>query len=128
MMLVMVRVMVVRAFLLAVDADGKMRGGYTALHKSLAHELYAGDSKRVQLGKRGVPIRSQLEKRGGKHVARGSHLAVYVKRIHFAPFGWLMRLARKPAPKPLSMFTTLTPAAYEFSMARSAVTPPNDDP
>ena len=35
-----------------------------------------------------------------------------------------MRLARKPAPKPLSMFTTLTPLAQELSIASSAAIPP----
>ena len=37
-------------------------------------------------------------------------------------------LARYPAPKPLSIFTTLTPLAQEFSMESSADTPPKDAP
>src|SRR5512139_389818 len=36
----------------------------------------------------------------------------------------LIRLAMYPAPNPLSMLTTATPEAQEFSMARRAVTPP----
>jgi hypothetical protein len=32
--------------------------------------------------------------------------------------------AAKAAEKPLSMFTTLTPAAHEFNIASSALTPP----
>ena len=40
------------------------------------------------------------------------------------PFIWLIRLARNPAPKPLSMFTTLMPLAQEFSMLSSADSPP----
>ena len=40
----------------------------------------------------------------------------------------MIRLARTPAPKPLSMFTTLTPLAQELSMDKSAATPPKDAP
>jgi hypothetical protein len=36
----------------------------------------------------------------------------------------LIRWARQAAPKPLSMFTTPTPAAHEFSIAKSAEMPP----
>ncbi len=43
-------------------------------------------------------------------------------------FRWLMALAWKAAPKPLSMFTTDTPLAQEFNMARRAVTPPKEAP
>lgn len=41
---------------------------------------------------------------------------------------WLIMLARYPAPKPLSMFTTLTPLAQELSIASKAATPPNEAP
>ena len=37
-------------------------------------------------------------------------------------------LARYPAPNPLSIFTTLTPLAQEFSMESRADTPPKDAP
>ena len=40
----------------------------------------------------------------------------------------LIMLARYPAPKPLSMFTTLIPLAQELSIASRAATPPNDAP
>src|SRR5205814_4879563 len=36
--------------------------------------------------------------------------------------------ATKPAPKPLSMFTTVTFAAQEFSIARRAAIPPREAP
>lgn len=36
----------------------------------------------------------------------------------------LIKLAATPAPKPLSMFTTRTPAAQEFNIANSAARPP----
>ena len=38
------------------------------------------------------------------------------------------RAAKTPAPKPLSMLTTVTPGAQEFSIASSAATPPKDAP
>src|SRR5207247_4220369 len=38
--------------------------------------------------------------------------------------GWLMRVAAAAAPKPLSIFTTTTPAAQVLSMPRSAARPP----
>ena len=39
-------------------------------------------------------------------------------------YKWLIWLAMQAAPKPLSMFTTATPGAHEFSMPSSAATPP----
>lgn len=41
---------------------------------------------------------------------------------------WFIMLARRPAPKPLSIFITATPAAQLFSIARSAERPPKDAP
>ena len=41
---------------------------------------------------------------------------------------WFIILARYPAPKPLSMLTTLMPLAQELSILRSAATPPKDAP
>ena len=40
----------------------------------------------------------------------------------------MIRLARNPAPKPLSMFTTLVPLAQEFSMESRAESPPREAP
>lgn len=39
-------------------------------------------------------------------------------------YRWLIILAMQPAPNPLSMFTTDTPLAQEFSMPSSAAIPP----
>jgi hypothetical protein len=36
----------------------------------------------------------------------------------------LIKLAATPAPKPLSIFTTVTPAAQELSIASRAASPP----
>ena len=43
-------------------------------------------------------------------------------------YKWLIILAKYPAPKPLSIFTTLTPLAQEFSMESSAARPPKAAP
>ena len=43
-------------------------------------------------------------------------------------YRWLIILARYPAPKPLSMFTTLTPLAQELSMDSRAARPPKAAP
>ena len=43
-------------------------------------------------------------------------------------YKWLIILARYPAPKPLSMFTTLTPLAQEFSIDSRAARPPKAAP
>jgi len=40
----------------------------------------------------------------------------------------LMPLAAYPAPKPLSMFTTVRPLAQELSMPSKAVSPPKWEP
>jgi hypothetical protein len=40
----------------------------------------------------------------------------------------LMPLAAYPAPKPLSMFTTVNPLAQELSIPKSAVRPPKWEP
>ena len=40
----------------------------------------------------------------------------------------LIKLATKPAPKPLSIFTTVTFEAHEFSIPNNAATPPNEAP
>src|SRR5690606_41721581 len=41
---------------------------------------------------------------------------------------WLIRVAAQAAPNPLSMFTTVSPAAQLFSIPRSAASPPKEAP
>lgn len=76
-------------------------------------------------------IRQQLIKRCHQHIAGSAHAAVQINQFHSsAPCSSaglsirLMRFARNPAPKPLSMLTTQLPEAQELSMAKSAATPP----
>jgi hypothetical protein len=41
---------------------------------------------------------------------------------------WLIMCAVYPPPKPLSMFTTVTPGAQEFNIVSSAASPPKEAP
>ena len=126
---VRVAVAMVRCVLfVAFDEDRKVGGGETAFRERFVFVDDAGDSEAVQLGDGGIPVGQEFQQRPGEHVAGRAHRTVEVERLHRLSFRWLMRLARNPAPKPLSMLTTLTPAAQEFSIASSAATPPNDAP
>ncbi len=89
---------------------------------------YAGAVHGVQ---KSAAIRQQLIKRCHQHIAGSAHAAVQINQFHSsAPCSSaglsirLMRFARNPAPKPLSMLTTQLPEAQELSMAKSAATPP----
>ena len=86
------------------------------LHGGIERGARVGIEPRAQVGEQGAArgVMGQVEMKDGHG-------------IHFA-FRWLMDDAWKPAPKPLSMFTTDTPEAHEFSMASSAATPPNEAP
>jgi len=85
---------------------------------------HPGDAQGVQL--RGEPlwVRQKTGQRGHQHVPRGAHAALKIQRFHLIPSMRLIMLAKYPAPKPLSIFTTLTPLAQEFSMDSSAESPP----
>ena len=65
----------------------------------------------------GVQFRTSMETAAGQ-----------IFRFLYFPSIRLIRLARKPAPKPLSILTTLTPLAQEFSMDNNALKPPNEAP
>ena len=51
------------------------------------------------------------------------HLSAAVVTLHGSIYTRFIRLAANPAPKPLSMLTTVTPAAQELSMPKSAAMP-----
>ena len=61
---------------------------------------------------------------------RPRSMAEIIARPH--PWTWvgirLIWAAAKPAPNPLSTFTTVTPEAQLFSIPKSAATPPNEAP
>ena len=58
------------------------------------------------------------------HVAAGAGDTVKIGDFHFSPHTRRkMRCAYSPAPKPLSMLTTATPGAQEFSIERRGANP-----
>ena len=120
---------IVAVLLLAVDrhlhvgAGDAAGDGLPGRHRDAGEQAVHGVPKDVLLG-----LGQQLVQGGHQHVAGGAHIAFQIQCFHSSPSIWLMRLARKPAPKPLSMFTTLTPLAQEFSMDKRALMPPKEAP
>ena len=74
-------------------------------------------------------IETKIQHRSDKHVAANAAENIQIKCFHLASlasaFIWL---AAYPAPKPLSMFTTVTPLPQLFSMASNAARPPKFAP
>src|SRR5205823_8804848 len=110
-------------------------------------EVQRADSRDLDLGdvQRGAgereavqrrPWRAEVKQRGDQHVAGDPADGIEDQRArHLRASGWRARCdwraisaAEKPAEQPLSMFTTLTLAAQELSMASSAAIPPRDAP
>ena len=128
MMMVVVVMMVavmVMPLLLTVDAHRHMNAGDAPARDRLRFHCHAGhqtvhDMQKVFL------FFVQFKQRTHQHIACRAHGALPIQRPHVSstPFIWLIRLARNPAPKPLSIFTTLIPLAQELSIASSAATPP----
>ena len=57
-------------------------------------------------------------------VYRTKNFSAAVRTLHLTIiYSRFMRLAANPAPKPLSILTTVTPAAQELSIPRSAARP-----
>ena len=81
---------------LAADGDGDAAARYAALDGGQKLDVYAGDTEGVHaLDERGpLPLRQQLQKGGGEHVARHAHAAVQIKYPHIAPHRWFIMLAR----------------------------------
>jgi hypothetical protein len=72
---------------------------------------------------------SGVDKRAESHIPGNSRYTIKISNFHGFPFPTLlMRLAAYPAPKPLSIFTTVTPEAQELSMVRSAERPWKEAP
>ncbi len=77
-----------------------------------------------------------VQGQGGRWIARRRGSATSHKQIpkanaeiaQKARFYLFIRLAAYAAPNPLSIFTTVTPAAQELSMPSRAAIPPNEAP
>ena len=132
LMSVVMAVVVVALLLHAVHGDGDMSPGDAALHGGGAGHPNARQPQAVELPEKGRRVRQQLQQRGGEHIAGGAHAAVQIQSLQgaFLLFTsiWLIMLARYPAPKPLSMFTTDTPLAQELSIDSRADRPWKEAP
>ena len=127
-MMVMVVVVVGFSLLHAADRHPEMGAGDAALDAFFGADGDTGDGQVIHPGDKVLGVGQKLQKGGCQHIPGGAHAAIQIQCGHFVPPMWLMRLARKPAPKPLSMFTTLTPLAQELSILSSADTPPKEAP
>lgn len=115
---------VLALLLLAVYGNFHPRAGDPAAFRGEPPRAHPGDAQGVQLCGEPLRVRQQTGQRGHQHVPRGAHAALKIQRFHLIPSMRLIMLAKYPAPKPLSIFTTLTPLAQEFSMDSSAESPP----
>ena len=103
---------------------------YAAFDRRLCFHHYAWKTQSVEFFHESGSLIfiEQLKERSSQHIAGSSHAAVYKHRSHFPAPIWFMRLAMKPAPNPLSIFTQATPLAHELSIERRAESPWNDAP
>src|SRR5437867_292791 len=95
------------------------------LRQAAARRRGASRTRRPTEGDRGVRgCTPQGDPREDNDVMRRSSTTRYL----ILAIRWLISDAWQAAPYPLSMLTTDTPGAHELSIARSAVSPPNDVP
>ena len=112
---------------LDIDVAGRDAILHDGLH---LHRITALDGKFRKLGAQMRLRHARRQKGAEQHVAADARETIEINRfhIHSPQRRWLILLASTPAPKPLSMLTTLTPAAQLLSIAKRAVTPWNAAP
>ena len=128
MVVLMVMVVVMVTLCMAVHRHGDVGAGDAALFRLLPVIGHAGDPQAVEPLHKLLRLGQQLQQGRRQHISGSAHAAVQIQGPHFFTSMWLIMLARYPAPKPLSMFTTDTPLAQEFSIDSRADTPPKDAP
>jgi len=104
--------------------DVEVGGGDALLFYFFYDEFVAVDRQFGQFTAQQVLGQAEVEEGAEKHVAADAAKAVEIKGAHSFHLILLMMLASWPAPKPLSMLTTATPAAQLLSMASRAAMPP----
>ncbi len=131
-MLVIVMRMIMPVHLLALLDTVHLHGDVSADDAAFYGRVLRVDDIRnpdlVERINKEILVRQQFQKSSGQHIAGSAHSAFQKKSLHFATSIWLIMFARYPAPKPLSMFTTETPLAQEFSMDKRADSPWKDAP
>ena len=130
MVVIVIVVVQMLVLLHAAAHHAEVRAGDAALLRAFGGHGHAGDAQRVEALDEPFRLRQQLQQRCGEHVPRRAHAEVKIQCFHafLPPPMWLIRLARYPAPKPLSMLTTDTPDAQELSIDSSAEMPPKAVP
>ena len=84
MRMVIMHMLVVNALLfLAVHRDRHVGPADAALFRRLRLHDHARNPQRVESLHKPIPIRDQLQQRGGKHVAGRTHLTIKIKGSHF---------------------------------------------
>lgn len=73
-------------------------------------------------------VGTRVDQGGHQHVPGDPADGVDPRALHGVPRPRFTRDAAYAAPKPLSMFTTVTPGAQLLSIASSAATPPKEAP
>ena len=129
MVVKMLMVSVVTAgFLVSMDTDVDTSAPNFAGFGFFEHHFNAGDSDAVEFIDKSRWLLQTIQQCGTEHIARGTHAAIKIQYSHFVLPIWFIILARYPAPKPLSIFTTLTPLAQELSIESRAASPPKEAP
>lgn len=117
--MVMMIIIIVVVMMVVVNINGDITGRNPPLHNTVSQQLIAVQPQFRQFRFKGIEIRTGVNKRSKCHVAADAGEAVKICCFH-----WLIMCAKQPAPKPLSIFTTLTPTAQEFNIDNNAANPP----
>ena len=96
--------------------DGRFAG-------SRVMQMVAIESQLPQFLFQPLEIDAKIQKRADKHIAADAAENVQVQSLHRS-LRALIWLAAKPAPKPLSIFTTVTPLPQLFNIPSRAASPP----
>ena len=92
-------------------------------------EVIIAQAQFLQLMLELMRIDAQVQQRGHEHIAADAAENIEVKRLHrsreiYLSVNALICAAAYPAPKPLSIFTTVTPLPQLFNMPSNAARPP----
>src|SRR2546423_11865090 len=92
-------------------------------------EVISVEAKLLQFTLELAGIDPEIDHRANKHVAADAAENIQIKGFHDPlAASALIWLAAYPAPKPLSIFTTVTPLPQLFSMPSKAANPPKFAP
>ena len=82
-MLIMLMLVIHALLFLAVHRDRHVGPADAALLRRLRLHDHARNPQRVESLHKPIPVRDQLQQRGGKHIAGRTHLTIKIKGSHF---------------------------------------------